>query len=137
MKKEKQNDDNFIMLPTVDFCFKELMRNPKVRKGFIAAVLGKKPEEIRDTTLIPTELRKESEDDKLGCRCRISNAGSTGSCFTSVRSIADRSGRGKNMTGCTAASMSGSWTLSIFRRIRNVSGNSPSVTWKQGNSIPT
>ena len=26
MKKEKQNDDNFIMLPTVDFCFKELMR---------------------------------------------------------------------------------------------------------------
>ena len=66
MKKEKQNDDNFIMLPTVDFCFKELMRNPKVRKGFIAAVLGKNPEEIRDTTLIPTELRKESEDDKLG-----------------------------------------------------------------------
>ena len=66
MKRTKQNDDNFIMLPTVDFCFKELMRNPKVRKGFIAAVLGKKPEEIRDTTLIPTELRKESEDDKLG-----------------------------------------------------------------------
>ncbi len=66
MKRTKQNDDNFIMLPTVDFCFKELMSNPKVRKGFIAAVLGKKPEEIRDTTLIPTELRKESEDDKLG-----------------------------------------------------------------------
>ena len=66
MKRTKQNDDNFIMLPTVDFCFKELMRNPKVRKGFIAAVLGKNPEEIRDTTLIPTELRKESEDDKLG-----------------------------------------------------------------------
>ena len=38
MKKAKQNNDNFIMLPTVDFCFKELMRNPKVRKGFIAAV---------------------------------------------------------------------------------------------------
>ena len=38
MKRTKQNDDNFIMLPTVDFCFKELMRNPKVRKGFIAAV---------------------------------------------------------------------------------------------------
>ena len=66
MKKAKQNNDNFIMLPTVDFCFKELMRNPKVRKGFIAAVLGKNPEEIRNTTLVPTELRKESEDDKLG-----------------------------------------------------------------------
>ena len=24
------NNDNFIMLPTVDFCFKELMQNPKV-----------------------------------------------------------------------------------------------------------
>ncbi len=35
------NQDNFIMLPTNDFCFKELMQNPKVRKGFIAGVLGK------------------------------------------------------------------------------------------------
>ena len=31
---------NFIMLPTVDFCFKELMQNAKVRKGIIAALLG-------------------------------------------------------------------------------------------------
>ena len=54
------------MLPTVDFCFKELMKNDKVRKGFVAAILGKAPEEIRRTTLLPTELRKESEDDKLG-----------------------------------------------------------------------
>ena len=63
---EKRNNDNFIMLPTVDFCFKELMKNPKVRKGFIAALLRKDPSLIRKTTLIPTELRKESEDDKLG-----------------------------------------------------------------------
>ena len=34
------------MLPTVDFCFKELMNNPKVRKGFIAAALKIRPEEI-------------------------------------------------------------------------------------------
>ena len=60
------NNKNFIMLPKVDFCFKELMNNPKVRKGFIAAVLGKDPSEIRETTLIPTELRRESADDKLG-----------------------------------------------------------------------
>lgn len=59
-------NDDFIMLPTVDFCFKELMNNEKVRKGFIAAVLGKNPEEICRTTLIPTELRKDSGDDKLG-----------------------------------------------------------------------
>ena len=54
------------MLPTVDFCFKELMKNPKVRKGFVAAILGKSPETVRRTTVIETELRRESEDDKLG-----------------------------------------------------------------------
>lgn len=37
-----------------------------MRKGFIAAILGKNPETIRRTTLIPTSLRKESEEDKLG-----------------------------------------------------------------------
>ena len=58
--------DSFIMLPTVDFCFKELMKNPKVRKGFVAAILGKPPETVRRTTVIETELRRESEDDKLG-----------------------------------------------------------------------
>lgn len=59
-------NDNFIMLPTVDFCFKELMRNDKVRKGFIAALLGKSPEEIKATTLLPTSLKQEYGDDKLG-----------------------------------------------------------------------
>ena len=54
------------MFPTVDFCFKELMKNPKVRKGFVAAILGKEPETVRRTTVIETELWKESEDDKLG-----------------------------------------------------------------------
>ena len=58
--------DNFIMLPTVDFCFKELMQNSKVRQGFIAALLGKDPEEIRETTILPTSTRREYEDDKLG-----------------------------------------------------------------------
>lgn len=58
--------DNFIMLPTVDFCFKELMQNEKVRKGFIAAVLGKTPEEIKETSLIPTILRKKYKDEKMG-----------------------------------------------------------------------
>lgn len=58
--------DNFIMLPTVDFCFKELMRNPKVRKGFIAALLDVEPEQIRETTLQPNELPLQYEKDKLG-----------------------------------------------------------------------
>lgn len=58
--------DNFIMLPTVDICFKGLMNNPKVRKGFIAALLGIAPDEICRTTLFPTILRQDYPDDKLG-----------------------------------------------------------------------
>ena len=64
--KNSSNNENFIMLPMVDFCFKELMNNEKVRLGFIAAVLGKEPSQIRRTTLIPTELRRDAPDDKLG-----------------------------------------------------------------------
>lgn len=59
-----KNRKDFIMLPTVDFCFKELMQNPKVRKGFIAALLRISPEKIRKTTLQPTILDKQSKDDK-------------------------------------------------------------------------
>lgn len=64
VEKEVQND--FIMLPTVDFCFKELMQNEKVRKGMIAAILGIRPEEVEESVLMPTILRKEYEDDKYG-----------------------------------------------------------------------
>ena len=59
------NKDDFIMLPTNDFCFKELMQNPKVRKGFIAGILRKDPKEIKETILLPTETRREYIDDKL------------------------------------------------------------------------
>ncbi|MFR2661425.1 MAG: Rpn family recombination-promoting nuclease/putative transposase, partial [[Clostridium] scindens] len=52
--------------PKVDFCFKELMEEPEVRRGFISAVLGIRPEEIIQTTLLPTHLRKESQEEKLG-----------------------------------------------------------------------
>jgi len=61
-----RDKDNFIMLPTVDFCFKGLMENPKVRQGFIAALLNKAPEEIKETVLLPTILRREYADDKSG-----------------------------------------------------------------------
>ena len=63
---DKRTSENFIMLPTVDFCFKELMQNPKVRQGFIAAIMGKDPKTIRKTTLIPNATKKESKDAKLG-----------------------------------------------------------------------
>ena len=62
----KKQNDNFIMLPTVDFCFKELMQNPKVRKGFIAALLKVSPESISETTLLPTIMERRYGEDKMG-----------------------------------------------------------------------
>ena len=72
MKSENalNEKEDFIMLPTVDFCFKELMQNENVRKGIIAAILNRHPDEIVNTELLPTILRKDSEDDE--CYRRIS-----------------------------------------------------------------
>lgn len=58
--------DNFIMRPTVDVCFAGLMENPIVRKGFCAAVMRVSPDKIGDTELLPTHLRRDYADDKLG-----------------------------------------------------------------------
>ena len=54
------------MLPTVDFCFKELMQNPTVRQGFIAALLGVPPEEVAETVLLPTLLSGGMPEEKTG-----------------------------------------------------------------------
>lgn len=43
---ESRNSDDFIMFPTVDFCFKELMQNEKVRKGIISAILSVDPKDV-------------------------------------------------------------------------------------------
>ena len=92
--KKKKNDD-FLMSPTVDYCFKELLAYPEVRKGFVAAILGKNPEEIEETILMPTILSKDTENGKYGildvrvcmkmvhrwiwkCRLRHSNSGTIG-----------------------------------------------------------
>ena len=64
--ENSHTDNKFIMLPTVDVCFKSLMINPKVRKGFIAALLNVDPGTIAETTLLPTALRQDYPDDKLG-----------------------------------------------------------------------
>lgn len=58
--------EKFIMSPTVDFCFKELMSNEKVRKGLISAFLNVRPEDILETVLLNTNLRKEFQEEKLG-----------------------------------------------------------------------
>lgn len=56
----------FLMKPKVDYAFKEIMTNEKARIGFLSAVLRIKPEDIRKTQILNTNLRKEHEDDKLG-----------------------------------------------------------------------
>ena len=63
---ENKPNDNFLMSPTVDYCFKELLAYPEIRKGFVAAILNKKPEEIAETKLMPTILSKDTEDGKYG-----------------------------------------------------------------------
>lgn len=47
----------------MDFCFKELMQDKKVRKGLIAALLNVNPTEVESTTLMPTTLRKRYPED--------------------------------------------------------------------------
>ena len=56
----------FIMKPKVDFCFKELMEDSEIRKGFISAILKIDPESIVETVLLPTHLRRDYKKDKLG-----------------------------------------------------------------------
>ncbi|MDE7052617.1 MAG: Rpn family recombination-promoting nuclease/putative transposase [Lachnospiraceae bacterium] len=57
---------DFIMKPKVDFAFKEIMMDEKARTGFLAAVLHINPEDIKETRILNTNLRKLHEDDKLG-----------------------------------------------------------------------
>lgn len=56
----------FLMKPKIDFAFKEIMADEKARTGFLAAVLKIKPEDIKETKILNTNLRKEHEDDKQG-----------------------------------------------------------------------
>ena len=67
--KEKQED--FIMLPTVDFCFKELMQNDNIRKNIIAALLNVPSSEVDNTELMPTILRKESKDEQIDFEMQV------------------------------------------------------------------
>lgn len=46
------NNDQFIMSPKVDFAFKEIMMNPKVRKGFLSAVLNIPVDSIKTSSHI-------------------------------------------------------------------------------------
>ena len=64
---EKQNQEQkFIMLPSVDFCFQELMEDKEILRGFCGAILCVPPEEIEDITLLPKQLRKKYPEEKYG-----------------------------------------------------------------------
>lgn len=57
---------NFLMKPKIDFAFKEIMEDEKARTGFLSAVLGLNPGDIKETQIMNSHLRKVHEDDKLG-----------------------------------------------------------------------
>lgn len=57
---------NFLMKPKIDFAFKEIMEDEKARTGFLSAVLGLNPGDIKETRIMNSHLRKVHEDDKLG-----------------------------------------------------------------------
>ena len=64
---EKQNQEQkFIMLPSVDFCFQELMEDKEILKGFCSAILCVPPEEIEAIELLPKQLRKKHKEEKYG-----------------------------------------------------------------------
>ena len=54
----------FLMKPKVDFAFKEIMMNETARIGFLSAVLKLNPNDIKETQILNTNLRKLHEDDK-------------------------------------------------------------------------
>lgn len=58
--------EEFLMKPKIDFAFKEIMADEKARTGFLAAVLKIDPEDIKETQILNTNLRREHEDDKQG-----------------------------------------------------------------------
>ena len=60
------SEEEFIMEPYIDWCFKELMRNPNTRRGFIAELLELSPEQIGNTIILENELPKRSEEEKKG-----------------------------------------------------------------------
>ena len=64
-KKQKQ-EQAFLMLPSVDFCFQELMEDREVLRGFCGAILRVPPEEIEEIELLPKQLRKKHKEEKYG-----------------------------------------------------------------------
>ncbi len=57
---------DFLMKPKVDFAFKEIMTDELARIGFLSAILKLNPNDIKETRLLNTNLRKLHENEKQG-----------------------------------------------------------------------
>ena len=57
---------DFLMKPKIDFAFKEIMADEMTRIGFLSAILKLHPNEIKETHLLNTNLRKLHENEKQG-----------------------------------------------------------------------
>lgn len=58
---EAKTRADFLMSPTVDYCFKELLAYPEIRKGFVAAILNQEPLIIKWMRFLSAESREEFE----------------------------------------------------------------------------
>ena len=63
---EEVPTSDFLMKPKVDFAFKEIMMNENARVGFLSAILSLNPNDVKETQILNTNLRKLHEDDKQG-----------------------------------------------------------------------
>ncbi len=57
---------DFLMKPKIDFAFKEIMTDEITRIGFLSAILKLDPNQIKETHLLNTNLRKIHEEEKQG-----------------------------------------------------------------------
>lgn len=64
--QEESKKNTFIMSPKVDFCFKKLMENEIVRRGFTAALLHRDPDELDRVDILPGDLSGDYPEEKLG-----------------------------------------------------------------------
>ena len=62
----EQPMNEFLMKPKIDFAFKELMMDEKVRLGFLSTILKLNRGDIKETRILNTHLRKTHEDEKQG-----------------------------------------------------------------------
>ena len=56
--------DELIVLPKIDYTFKQIMKKQLVRNSFIAAILGIDIDDIKSSVIINSEMTKESLNEK-------------------------------------------------------------------------